>query len=89
MEAGAAAATLFRVGDGFSRRVVVVAELFLAKARACAAMAVGEDVAALVLFGCFGCVLHLIPPHGVFFVQSLRKRRDESGLQGPSLPFRG
>jgi hypothetical protein len=67
VEGGSAAATLFRVGDGFSRGVVVVAELFLAEAWACAAMAVGEDVAALVLFGCFGGVLHLVPPHGVLF----------------------
>jgi hypothetical protein len=71
VEGGAAAATLFRVGDGFSGGVVVVAELFLAKARACAAMAVGEDVAALVLFGCFGGVLHLVPPHGVLFLRKV------------------
>jgi hypothetical protein len=37
-------------------------------------------MAALVLFGCFGCVLHVVPPHGVFVVQSLRTRGDESGL---------
>jgi hypothetical protein len=28
--------------------------------------AVGEDVAALVLFGCFGCVLHSPSPRGAF-----------------------
>jgi len=51
VEGGAAAAALAWVGDGFARGVVVVAELFLAKAWAGAAVAVGEDVAALVLFG--------------------------------------
>jgi hypothetical protein len=52
-----------------------------------AAAAVGEDVAALVLFGCFGCVLHGPSPRGTFFVQSLPNRRDESGLEGLALPF--
>jgi hypothetical protein len=46
--------------------VVVVAELFLAEAWARAAVAVGEDVAALVLLG-FGCcgVLHSGVPRPV------------------------
>jgi hypothetical protein len=70
MEGGAAAAALLRVGDGFSRGVVVVAELFLAEAGACAAVAVGEDVAALVLFRCFGGVLHGPSPRGVFCAKS-------------------
>jgi hypothetical protein len=89
MEGGAAAAALFWVSDPAARGVVVVAELFLAEAWARTAVAVGEDVAALVLFGCFGCVLHSPSPGGTFFVQSLRKRRDESGLRGSSLAFRG
>jgi hypothetical protein len=67
MEVGAAAAALFWVGDGFSRGVVVVAELFLAEAGAGAATSVGEYVAALVLFRFFGGVLHVSPPHGYFF----------------------
>jgi len=67
MEGGAAAAALFWVGDGFSRGVVVVTELFLAEAWACAAASVGEDVAALVLFRCFGGVLHVSLPTGVVF----------------------
>ena len=80
MEGGAAGAAPFWVGYGFSRGVVVVAELFLAEARAGAAASVGEDVAALVLFWYFGGVLHVSPPHGYFFVQSLRKTGDRSGL---------
>jgi hypothetical protein len=44
-----------------------------------AAVAVGEDVAALVLFG-FGGVLHVCPPHGWFLMQSLRKTWVRSGL---------
>jgi hypothetical protein len=67
VEGGAAAAALFWIGDRAAGGVVVVAELFLAKAWARTAVAVGEDVAALVLFGCFSAVLHLIPPHGVLF----------------------
>jgi hypothetical protein len=53
VEGGAAASALLGVGDGFSGGVVVVAEVFSAQARAAAAVAVGEDVAALVLFGGF------------------------------------
>jgi len=51
VEGGGSAAASFRIGDGFSGGVVVVAELFAAQAWAGAAVAVGEDVAALVLFG--------------------------------------
>jgi hypothetical protein len=80
VEVGAAAAALFWVGDGFSCGVVVVAELFLAEAGAGAAASVGEDVAALVLFRFFGGVLHVSLPTGYFFLQSLRKTRDRSGL---------
>jgi hypothetical protein len=69
VEGGAAAAALLRVGDGFSGGVVVVAEVFVTKAGAGAAVAVGEDVAALVVPGCglgLGCgvvgVVHVFPP---------------------------
>ena len=51
VEGGAAAAALARIGDRAAGGVVVVAEVFLAQAWAGAAMAVGEDVTALVLFG--------------------------------------
>jgi hypothetical protein len=74
--------------------VVVVAERFSAEAWAAAAAAVGEDVAALVAFGCLGFaaefgvdgVVHGIP-HGYFFVQSLRKVRVRSGLLAPFWRF--
>jgi hypothetical protein len=65
MEGGAAVAALAWIGNGFSGGVVVVAELFCAEARTGAAVAVGEDVAALVLLGLFGCVLHGPSPTGV------------------------
>ena len=76
VEGGAAASALLGVGDGFSRGVVVVAEVFAAQARAAAAVAVGEDVAALVLFGGFlhGGALSLKS------VQSLLMKRPASGL---------
>jgi hypothetical protein len=44
--------------DGAAGGVVVVAEFFVAKAWAAAAVAVGEDVAALIAF----CVLHVCIP---------------------------
>ena len=68
VEGGAAAAALLRVGDGSSGGVVVVAEVFVAEAGAGAAVAVGEDVAALVVLGWFGLgcgvdgVVHVFPP---------------------------
>jgi hypothetical protein len=85
VEGGAAAAALARVFDWFSGGVVVVAELFVAEAWARTAASVGEDVAALVLFWRFVCrvvrhVVHGPLPTGTFFVQSLRKKRVESGL---------
>ena len=53
---------------GFAGGVVVVAEVFAAEAGAAAAVAVGEDVAALVAFRCFGLRfdggVHWSPPHG-------------------------
>jgi hypothetical protein len=68
VEGGAAASALLRVGDGSSGGVVVVAEVFSAEAWAAAAVAVGEDVAALVAFGCFGLwldgVVHWSLPTG-------------------------
>jgi hypothetical protein len=81
VEGGAAAAALARFVDWLARGVVVVAELFLAEAWTGAAASVGEDVATLVLFGGFDCLLHVFPPHGCFFAQSLRKKRDKSGLR--------
>ena len=80
VEGGAAASTLVRIGDGFSGGVVVVAEVFSAQAGAAAAMAVGEDVAALVLFGGWCGVLHGWVPLPVKSVQSLPKKRPASGL---------
>src|SRR3979490_3242193 len=53
-EGGAAGWAGAGVRCGFSGGVVVVAEVFSAEAWAAAAVAVGEDVAALVTFGCFG-----------------------------------
>jgi hypothetical protein len=50
VEGGAAALALMRVVDGSSGGVVVVAEVFAAEAGAAAAVAVGEDVAALEAF---------------------------------------
>ena len=85
VEGGAAASTLLRVGDGFSGGVVVVAEVFSAEAGAAAAMAVGEDVAALVLFGGWCGVLHGLGPSPVKSVQSLPKKRPASGLPGAGL----
>jgi hypothetical protein len=81
VECGAAASALARVGDRLAGVVVVVAELFSAQTWASAAVSVGEDVAALVLFRCFDSLLHVFPPHGCFSVQSLRRKGDESGLE--------
>jgi hypothetical protein len=60
---------------GFAGGVVVVAEVFAAEAWAAAAVAVGEDVAALVAFG-FGLddFVHFgLSPHWGVFVQSIQK----------------
>jgi hypothetical protein len=54
LEGGAAAAAGPRVLCGFAGGVVVVTEVFATEAWAAAAVAVGEDVAALEAFGCFG-----------------------------------
>jgi hypothetical protein len=80
VEGGAAASALLRVGDGFSGGVVVVAEVFSAEAGAAAAVAVGEDVSALVLFGGWCGFLHGWGPSPVKRVQSLPKKRPASGL---------
>jgi hypothetical protein len=69
VEVGAAASALFWVSDRAARGVVVVAEFFVVQAGAAAAVAVGEDVAALEAFWCFGSgfddgVLHVFPPLG-------------------------
>jgi hypothetical protein len=79
VEGGLAATALLRVGDGFSGRVVVVAEVFSAQARAAATVAVGEDVAALVLFWCVGfgvddVVLHVSPHWVKKYVKSSKKK---------------
>ena len=68
LEGGASAWMVVRMRRGFAGGVVVVAERFLAEAWAAAAAAVGEDVAALVAFGCFGWRVHSVPPpRGYFF----------------------
>src|SRR5882757_9791343 len=62
-------------GSAMGFRVVwVVAEVFSAQAGAAAAVAVGEDVAALVLFGVWCGVLHGWGPSPVKSVQSLPKK---------------
>ncbi len=87
IEGGAAALAVVWVQDWFSGGVVVVAELFSAQAWAAAAVAVGEDVAALVTFR---SVLHDVAPSGYFFGQSLRRKRVRSGLEvlAPSFPVK-
>jgi hypothetical protein len=85
VEGGAAAPAGARVGGGLACGVVVITEVFSAEAGAAAAVAVGEDVAALEAFGWFGLrldgVVHWFLPMGTFLVQSLRKKRVESGLR--------
>jgi hypothetical protein len=58
--------------------VVVVAELLVAQAWAAAAVAVGEDVAALVAFG---CLLHGGIPRCTDKSQSLQNKGHGSGLR--------
>jgi hypothetical protein len=79
VEDGAAAPSLFWVGDGFSVGVMVVAELFALQADAAAAVAVGEDVAALEAFRCFGfgvddSVWHVSPPLGEKCIKSSKEK---------------
>jgi uncharacterized membrane protein len=86
VEGGATGAALPRIDDWFSGGVVVVAELFLAKAWAGAAVAVGENVAALVLFGVWCSVWHVYGvPVPVKCAQSLQTKRPASGLPGAGL----
>jgi hypothetical protein len=66
--------------------VVVVTEFFVVQAGAAAAVAIGEDVAALEAFWCVGAgvddgVWH-VSPHWVKSVQSLQKKRPEPVLWG-------
>jgi hypothetical protein len=84
-EGGAAAPA--RAGCGFAGGVVVVAEVFSAEAWAAAAVAVGEDVAALVTFGCFGLLLdgvvHWSLPTGYFWCKVFERK----GLSLDFLPL--
>ena len=84
VEDGAAASALLRVGDGFSGGVVVVAEVFSAQAGAAAAVAVGEDVAALVAFG---LVLHGVAPLWVLFLCKVFEGKGLSLDLWSRLPF--
>ncbi len=72
VELGLAAAALGGVVDGTAGGVVVVAELLAAEARTAAAVAVGEDVAALVAFG---FLLHGGIPPGYLQVSKSSKER--------------
>jgi hypothetical protein len=63
------------IGDGAAGGVMVVAELFFAQAWTGAAASVGEDVAALVLFGCFGCVWHGSLPTGTFVCKVFEREK--------------
>ena len=78
-------------GGGFAGGVVVVAEGFSAEADAAAAVAVGEDVAALeagrwlFVVGCWllRLLIHFgLSPHLGVFVQSIQKSGHKSGLPG-------
>jgi hypothetical protein len=69
VEAGAAALALLRVFDGTACGVVVVAEVFVAETWAAAAVAVGEDVAALETDGRGGNWLgHVVSPLDTYWV---------------------
>ncbi len=77
------------VGGGAAGGVVVVAEVFAAETDAAAAMAVGEDVAAevalgfgvVVVFGGDDLVLHGWVSLPGDCVQSIQRKRPESGLR--------
>jgi hypothetical protein len=76
VEGGAAAAALAGILDGSAGGVVVVTKFFAAEAWAGAAVAVGEDVAALVVRGGGRCgVLHGVVPYPVK-VCKVFKRKD-------------
>ncbi len=71
IEGGAAVSACARGFDGLAIGVMVVAEGFSAEAWAAATAAVGEDVAALVAFGCFGFGrVHLVSPLVLFCAKS-------------------
>jgi hypothetical protein len=72
VEGGAAGLALLGVGYRFAGGVVVVAEVFSAEARAAAAVAVGEDMAALVLFGFW--LVHCPSPRVLFCAKSKKGR---------------
>ncbi len=78
VEVGLAAATVAGVLDRAAGGVVVVAELLVAQAWAAAAVAVGEDVAALVAFR---GVLHGGIPRCTDKSQSLQNKGHGSGLR--------
>jgi hypothetical protein len=62
--------------------VVVVTKFFVVQAGAAAAVAVGEDVAALEAFWCFGFLVStMVSPHWVKNVQSIQKKRPEPVLR--------
>jgi hypothetical protein len=84
VELGTAVLAVARIGYGAAGGVVVVAEVFAAEAWAAAAVAVGEDVAALVAFR---LVLHDVAPW-VLFGQSLRKKMVRCGLEVLTSSFR-
>jgi hypothetical protein len=67
---------------------MVVAELLLVKAGARAAVAVGEDVAALVLFGCFGGVLHRPSPRVSFLCKVFEREEMSPDFKARLLLFR-
>ena len=77
-----AAAAVAGVLDRAAGGVVVVAELLVAQAWAAAAVAVGEDVAALVAFG---CVVHGGIPRCTDKSQSLQNKGHGSGLRRHAL----
>jgi hypothetical protein len=66
--------------------VVVVAKFFPAQAGTAAAVAVGKDVAASVAFGCLDDgFVHGSLSYWVKSMQSIQKKRPESGLPGSGL----
>jgi hypothetical protein len=71
VELGAAVFAVAWVGDGAAGGVMVVAEVFAAETWAAAAMAAGEDVAALVAFR---LVLHDVAPSGGFGSKSSKEK---------------
>jgi len=79
---GVAATAVAGVLDRAAGGVVVVAELLMAQAGAAAAVAVGEDVAALVAFG---CLWHGGIPRCTVKSQSLQNKGPIVGLRRETL----